>query len=92
MKVEEKIPGGKLIKMELENERVKIYGDFFLHPEDSLSGIEWILTDSFNNSGDVTEKINEFVEKNNVELIGFSIEDIVRVFGKLEVLKEWSGE
>lgn len=45
MKAEEKIPGGKLVCVEIEARdgrisSLRITGDFFLHPEEALAGLE----------------------------------------------------
>ena len=83
-----KVEGGKLLKIEVDYDKkinnVKITGDFFLHPEDSINEIENSLKglDVNEKEDNIIKKINEIVEKNNVEMIGISAEAIA------ETLKE----
>lgn len=83
-----KVEGGKLIKIELDYDKrinkVKITGDFFLHPEDSILDIENILKglDVNEEGSNIIKIINDVIEKNNAEMIGINAEAIV------EVLKE----
>lgn len=84
-KAVKKIPGGKLIRVEVDYsvciDRVKITGDFFLHPEDTLLDIEECLTGSSLplNKADLKREIDVLVETNNAELIGVSSDDIVNI-------------
>lgn len=78
MKVEEKVPGGKLLRMELLKGKVRLTGDFFLHPEDALEEIETILSDSSN----ALERLKSL--ERGVKFIGFSPEDLVRMLGRLK--------
>lgn len=84
---EEKVPGGKLlrVKVELNNSKSKILkiqitGDFFIHPEEKLKIIEAVLS---NKKTDISEKqlndiISNTIMKNDINLIGIDSEAIAR--------------
>ena len=80
-----KVSGGKLIRLDVtysaKVERVKITGDFFLHPEDFISTIEESLsgTDIPIDSSMLIRKVEQLIQENEAMLIGVSAEDIVSV-------------
>lgn len=85
---EEKVQGGKLLRVRAEYEdvikNVQITGDFFVHPEDTVEQIERSL---FGINKDVTELViqeivNDILAKNNAQLIGIDSEAIARVLKK----------
>ncbi len=76
-----KIPGGKIIKVSLEEEqgkinKVEISGDFFLYPEESIiileKSLEGVCLDN------AKEKIDEVIKNNKLQLFGLSAEGIVQ--------------
>jgi len=85
MKVEEKVPGGKLLRMELDSGgRIIISGDFFLHPEDSLEGIEKILFEmKGKGENEVEKRLDEFAREERIQMIGFSARDLAGLFRRL---------
>ena len=84
----EKIPGGKLLKIRVRFSKnidsVDILGDFFAHPEKSIKEIEDLIqgTDVDFDPGNLTQKIEDHVSKNDYQLIGLDPEGIVRVMEK----------
>ena len=79
----EKVSGGKLVRLELEHDgsrikRVKITGDFFMHPEDGLAEIESALAGIGINSDEsaFTSRISEVVSSSSIQLVGFSAETL----------------
>ena len=96
MLYQEKVPGGKLVCVEIwpageKVEKIKITGDFFLHPEDSITEIEKSLTGvsiSLDNSQleSQKEKIKSIIEdalaRNNAQLIGVTPEQLADLFFK----------
>ena len=83
--ITKKIIGGKLVRIDVTYddriETAKLTGDFFLHPEDTLEDIVEVLIGA---SVPIQhEKLcNEMVavlEKNDAQLIGASVEDIVNI-------------
>jgi lipoate-protein ligase A len=73
-----KVPGGKLVKAEVEHEQdrivwAKITGDFFMHPEDALEKLEAALRDI--EVGDLEPAVKRALE--DVDLYGVSEEAIV---------------
>ena len=80
-----KVSGGKLIRLDVtysnKVERVKITGDFFLHPEDLISSIEESLSrcDIPVNHAMLVQKIDLIIHENEATMIGISPEDIVSV-------------
>lgn len=86
--ITEKVPGGKLvrIKVSLDNNEIKniqITGDFFMHPE---SGVE-ILEQQLQNTKitNIKKKIDETVAAHNIQIIGFTSDDIARMVQSTEV-------
>ena len=91
--ITKKIPGGKLIRLDLtfgnntdliksikSIKSIKITGDFFLHPEETITDIE----DSLKGKGidEVQKTIEEVLRKNNAELIGVSAENIAGIIAE----------
>jgi len=80
LKSEYKVKGGKLIKVALEVEgeiikNAKIYGDFFLYPEDAIEYIEQSLKGARLNS-EFEQILAEAVKRSGAQLLGFSADDI----------------
>jgi lipoate-protein ligase A len=85
MRCEEKIPGGKLIAIEVWASgdtvtRAKITGDFFLHPEEKIGEAEDALRGIPLSTGEaeVAGKIRAAL--GGSQLIGASADDFARVF------------
>jgi lipoate-protein ligase A len=87
MRCEEKIPNGKLVCIEVWEkdglaERVKITGDFFLHPEESIT----LLEDSLKgmplkaDEAEIEGKLRAALGTS--QLIGVSTADFARIFKK----------
>lgn len=74
-----KVLGGKLIRVDVEYsdgiEDIKITGDFFLHPEELISGIEKGVIGC--KIEGVLDRINKILLENNGQLIGITPEDIM---------------
>jgi len=84
-----KISGGKLIRVDVDYsdkfiDHVKITGDFFLHPEDTLEKIEAIFpgANAEKEKELLIKNINKILSDNDASLIGVSAEDIVDVVGE----------
>jgi len=87
-----KIPNGKLLKIFLEYnsenrsiDNVRITGDFFAYPEESIDIIEKKLKNTSLSRQDLTEKINAVIKKYNIEFIGLDAEGLAE--GILRCLK-----
>ncbi|MBD3206907.1 lipoate--protein ligase family protein [Candidatus Bathyarchaeota archaeon] len=81
-RAEYKIPGGKLVAVELElvqNELrdIKIYGDFFMHPEESIKDLESSLNHT--NKKEIEQKINDFFKNKEINLVGIQPQDFTHV-------------
>lgn len=76
-----KVPGGKLLKIFLDYDdkinKIKITGDFFLHPEESLEKLEEELIGLELDKDLLLKKIDGFLKKNNIKLFGINSENIV---------------
>lgn len=78
-----KVSGGKLLRVKSvfgeQIESVQLTGDFFLHPEEGVNLLEKSLQGlSVSRDPEVFLKhISEALQKNNIQLIGISPEDIV---------------
>ncbi|MCZ7358248.1 MAG: hypothetical protein O8C66_06370 [Candidatus Methanoperedens sp.] len=81
----QKVKEGKLVKVEVEYDeyikRLRITGDFFMHPEDMLEKIETSMVGMKKNSrvGVIVSKIQEIAEANDVQMIGVSPESLALV-------------
>ena len=76
-----KVPGGKLIKIQLELAddliaSIQIFGDFFLHPEDTLEIIEHALIGARLEENIFSDIIENVLEQSKATLIGASPQDI----------------
>ncbi|MBD3159178.1 MAG: hypothetical protein GF309_10355 [Candidatus Lokiarchaeota archaeon] len=74
-KGEYKIPGGKLVRIEVETkgqklEAIEITGDFFLHPESSLEQIELQLIGTPLGVKDLERKIKDVLKQFQAQLLG----------------------
>ena len=84
-----KVEGGKFARIKLEVEGnslkdVKITGDFFLYPEETLEKIELSLRGMkipFD-AARVEKKIGKVIEEENAELVGITAKDIAEMIGE----------
>lgn len=72
-----KIPGGKLVKIELEEKagkirKVKITGDFFMHPEEIIGELEKNLVHCPLMRGSLMKNMDDFWKKNHVDCFGIN--------------------
>jgi hypothetical protein len=79
-----KVEGGKLVKLRMDEEtrKVTILGDFFLHPEESISELEGLFSAA---SPSVPREVllkdlGSLLKKLDVQLIGFSPRDLVDLY------------
>jgi len=85
VRCEEKIPGGKLIAIEVWSSgnvvaRAKITGDFFLHPEEKIAEAELSLAGIPLSAGEGEVAARIRAALGDSELIGASAEDFARIF------------
>jgi lipoate-protein ligase A len=78
-----KIPNGKLLKISLDYDKntnkinnVRITGDFFAHPEESIELIEEELINVKLDKIRLFEKIQSVIDEYNIELIGLDAEGL----------------
>lgn len=77
-----KVPGGKLISIKLTySERIdgiKILGDFFIHPEESLQDIEAALVGIpvASTKEEISARVGKAVSSGKIEMIGITPESI----------------
>ncbi|MCE5296495.1 MAG: hypothetical protein LLG16_05255 [Euryarchaeota archaeon] len=84
---ERKVPGGKLVRVKADIDgsvirSVRIEGDFFVHPEEGLAALESSLVGK--EAGDIESMraaLTKTVGDEGLELIGFSIDDLVSLIG-----------
>ncbi len=79
--IDYKAPNGKLLRIDYEAindeiKAIKIYGDFFMYPEDGINKLEEALIGTKNN---IKERLEEVIRKNNITIIGFNSDDIENV-------------
>ena len=80
-----KVPGGKLLRVRLTLggtaeppmiQRIRITGDFFMHPEEAIEMLEALLTGVPFDEDAVREQVQTFFES-DVDVIGAGVEDVV---------------
>lgn len=87
----EKVHGGKLVRVKVNYDDVihdiKIYGDFFLHPEDSIEDIEKSLVGVKSDADEslIASIISEVVDVKGIEMIGITPEAVAKVIKKAMV-------
>jgi hypothetical protein len=79
-----KVPDGKLLKIFIEYNdqkllinKIKITGDFFAYPEESIECIENELINTSIIKDVLQNKIDKIIEKNNIDFIGLNSEGLV---------------
>ncbi len=82
-KAQYKVEGGKLVKAEITTKdnkiiKVKITGDFFLHPEEIIDGLENAVEGAVLHEQVLTNRIRTFIKKSEAVLIGASPEDFAK--------------
>jgi lipoate-protein ligase A len=81
----EKVPGGKLLRIKVDYDdkinNVKITGDFFIHPEESVTEIENLLKGTKKDEDEkiIADKISKLVFQKNIQLVGIDPVAISRV-------------
>jgi len=78
-----KVKGGKMIKVNLtlnegRIEEIKIMGDFFLHPEETIEDIERTLRGCILNEKRIGGLIRDALSRRGAVLLGASPEDLAR--------------
>jgi len=78
-----KVEGGKMIKVQLAQkdekiEKIRITGDFFLHPEDLIEEIEKMLIGSPLEQESISNSVSAFIEKKGATLLGAAPEDFAK--------------
>jgi lipoate-protein ligase A len=81
-RAEYKVPGGKLLAAEVQEKgralaRVKLVGDFFMHPEEAILGLEEALTGS--PLDEIDDRVESFFAKGDITLYGVAPGDFVKV-------------
>jgi len=76
-----KAPGGKLLKASFSVEEghvvgVRLYGDFFMHPEEAIEELERAVDGSLLDECELIERVTGFYES-DVEVLGARPEDFV---------------
>ena len=56
----------------------EISGDFFIHPEESVSTLEDALRGPLTGAGELAERLRRAAESGGIELVGISVESIAR--------------
>ena len=76
-----KIPEGKLVKISLEFEKqkilsVKIFGDFFVYPEEGLEKIEKELKGKNLEEKEIVQAVENARQKHSLEFFGLNAQGI----------------
>ena len=78
-----KVKGGKLVKVKLtqkENkiQKIRITGDFFLHPEEAIDELEQALVGKPLKEENLLQTVRNLLHEKNVTLLGVAPKDFVR--------------
>ena len=78
-----KVKNGKLLRVQLSDycgkiSKVKITGDFFLHPETLIAELESALTDQTLDEAKLTAFIESFFSKRNATILGACSADFAK--------------
>jgi Bacterial lipoate protein ligase C-terminus len=78
-----KAPGGKLVRIRLREDQgtiksLKITGDFFLVPEESLAKLEKMLEDTPRREGELKLLVDRFFRGTGAQGLGVTSEDFVK--------------
>ncbi|MDY6780471.1 MAG: hypothetical protein SV760_08000 [Halobacteria archaeon] len=74
-----KVEDGKSVRVrvDVEDVEVEVFGDFFMHPEEAIANLEEVLKDDIRKRVDeIADDVENYLEDENVELLGVSAEDI----------------
>jgi len=78
-----KVPNGKLLKISLDYDekhnsinKVKIMGDFFAYPEESIESMETELKSTILEKESLIKKINSIIKEYDIEFIGLHAEGL----------------
>ena len=89
-RAQRKVPGGKLVRVDALCREgvlsdVRITGDFFVHPEEALTGIERQLNAGRfdGNEMDLAERVGRIVSDSGARLVGFGPNDIADLLREL---------
>jgi lipoate-protein ligase A len=80
---EDKVPGGKLVRVAVSGDgRVRISGDFFVHPEESLCLLEAVLGQMKGSEPEreIAAILSQIVTVTGIELIGLDVPTIARLY------------
>ena len=81
MKAEYKVPGGKLLACEVEYDQaitgIKIFGDFFMHPEPAIVDLEQIIHGK--KREELPKAVSGFFNNSDIILFGAAPLDFVKV-------------
>lgn len=80
---EEKVPGGKLVRVSVTADgHVEITGDFFAHPEETVTLIEEALSQLKGNEStvEIGRLLDDLIADADLELIGIDVPVIVRLY------------
>lgn len=66
-----------MVKIRISDDEVTMTGDFFMHPEDSITELEKVIQNNLHKDPQtLKETLENFFEDKNVELLGASPDDI----------------
>ena len=86
IRAEKKVPGGKLVRLAIDlsgqSARIRLSGDFFVHPEEGIYEIEDLLASlPVDEARDrVQAAIDTYILARNIELIGIDSGTIALLF------------
>ena len=85
--IDYKVKNGKLLRIRIKLEKgiikdIKITGDFFIYPEESIFEIEKVLKGI--NIKNVKDVLDKTIKSKKIRVIGFGSKDVVKALQSLE--------
>lgn len=81
--------GGKLLRIKVKLDgnvikEIKIYGDFFIHPEEKINEIEsFFINKKIEELKQHKTDLDEKIRKERIELIGITTQSIIEALSKI---------
>ncbi|MGD0818525.1 MAG: hypothetical protein ABR986_09055 [Methanomassiliicoccales archaeon] len=89
-RAQRKVPGGKLVRVDAVCEqgvlsKIRITGDFFVHPEEALTSIERDLNAGglSGHEEDLEQRVDAIIIASGAKLVGFGANDITDLLREL---------
>ncbi|MFW5983951.1 MAG: hypothetical protein ACOCRA_01980 [Halobacteria archaeon] len=92
-KATRKVEEGKLVEVRVKEGNVRVLGDFFMHPEERITGLEKVVAENVDGGVEPTHRaVETFLREENVELLGIDACDVAETAVEAHVKHEEDDE